>query len=171
MNRRGRGAQNSAHKKKQGSSILGSVYKVRKGKAESLKNTRELLGMWVRYYKSEVSMFQNSWAKFIFFPIPGCGSMLSLALTLVLLWANLSLEDSWKIRVILGPNDSGFLRTGQSFQVSNECFFHHTSFGTWLGTGQEAGLEHDGDGEVGRKCLLTSEFRSDLKWNMKLGTF
>lgn len=93
-------------------------------------------------------MFQNSWAKFIFFPIPGCCSMLSLALTLVLLWANLSLEDSWKIRVILGPNDSGFLRTGQWFQVSNECFFHHTSFGTWLGMGQEAGLEHDGDGEV-----------------------
>ena len=36
MNRREK--ENSAHKK-QGSSILGSVYKVRKGKAESLKNT------------------------------------------------------------------------------------------------------------------------------------
>ena len=39
-----KGAQNSAHKKKQGSCILGSMYKVRKGKAESLKNS-ELLGM------------------------------------------------------------------------------------------------------------------------------
>lgn len=67
MNRREKGAQNSAHEKKQGSCILGSMYKVRKGKAESLKNS-ELLGMWVRYYKSEVSMFQNSWAKFISSP-------------------------------------------------------------------------------------------------------
>lgn len=36
MNRKEK--ENSAHKK-QGSSILGSVYKVRTGKAESLKNT------------------------------------------------------------------------------------------------------------------------------------
>lgn len=52
-------------------------------------------------------MFQNSWAKFMFFPIPGYWSpapLFSLALTLVLFWANLSLEDSWKIRVMLGPS-------------------------------------------------------------------
>ena len=92
--------------------------------------------------------------------------MFSLALTLVLLWANLSLEDSWKIRVILGPNDSGFLRTGQWFQVSNEHFFHHTSFGTWLGMGQEAGLEHDGDEEVWQEMSpdIWIQERSEVKY-------